>query len=137
MSKAGIFILIALAMLIIGCGANGVITDYGSQSTKVSGLKLSSGKSLEILTAGTVLTVPLTKIKSIRLHQDETKDFQQKMYCLAEVLFLDGTKVGTFNPNSSAAKAWVRSDVFLTGKSENGAFKILVNDVEKVDMVIQ
>lgn len=132
-----ILILIFASFLIFGCGASGVVTDYGKQSTRVTGMKLSSGKNLEILTAGTILTAPLTKIKSIRLHQDETKDFQQKMYCLAEVLFLDGTKVGTFNPNSNAAKAWVRSDLYINGKTESGTFQILINDVEKIDMTFQ
>lgn len=132
-----IFIILAAFIIFAGCGASGVITDYGKQATKVTGMKLSSGKSLEILTAGTILTVSLSNIKSIRLHQDETKDYQQKMYCLAEVLFLNGTKVGTFNPNSNAAKAWLRSDISIIGKSENGGFKILINDIEKVDMTIQ
>lgn len=124
-------------LLLAGCSASGVITDYGKQATKVTGMKLSSGKTLEILTAGTILTASLSNIKSIRLHQDETKDYQQKMYCLAEVLFLDGTKVGTFNPNSNAAKAWLRSDISIIGKTENGRFQILINDIEKVDMTIQ
>lgn len=129
--------LFAISLILIGCGASGVITDYGKQTTKVTGMKLSSGKNLEILTAGTLLYTPLSKIKSIRLHQDETKDYQQKMFCLAEVLFLDGTKVGTFNPNSNAAKAWVRSDLYIKGRAESGDFQILINDVEKLDMTFQ
>ncbi len=135
--KSIIPLLLIFMTILFGCGASGVVTDYGKQTTKVTGMKLSSGKSLEILTAGTLLTAPLNRIKSIRLHQDETKDFQQKMYCLAEVLFMDGTKVGTFNPNSNAAKAWVRSDIYVKGKTESGSFQILLNDVEKLDMTFQ
>lgn len=136
MKKLFPLILVSFAIF-MGCGASGVVTDYGKQTTKVTGMKLSSGKSLEILTAGTILTARLNRIKSIRLHQDETKDFQQKMYCLAEVLFMDGTKVGTFNPNSNAAKAWVRSDLYIKGKTESGDFQILINDIEKLDMTFQ
>lgn len=136
MIKNLIFITLSLFIL-SGCGASGVITDYGKQSTRVTGMKLSSGKTFDILTAGTLMQVPLTKVKSIRLHQDETKDYQKKLYCLAEVLFLDGTKVGTFNPNSNAAKAWVQSDMYIYAKTESGKFQILMNDVSKIDMTFQ
>lgn len=131
------FFILLLMFLFLGCGASGVVTDYGKQATRVTGMRLSNGKSLEILTAGTVLTAPLTEIKSLRLHQDESKNYQEKMYCLAEVLFLDGTKVGTFNPNSSNAKAWVRSDVYILGKTGSGDFKIIINDIEKLDITLQ
>ena len=130
-------ILLGIALLLVGCGANGVVTDFAKQTSRISNMKIDGGGDLDIFTGGTLFSVPLKKIRSLRLRQEETVNVGEKHFVLAEVMFADGTKYGTFNANSPTPKAWVRSDQFLFGKSAGGKVRILVGDIAKLDVTLE
>lgn len=132
-----LLLLFALVVFYSGCASSGVITDFGGTETKVTSAQMSTGDSFEILSAGTVLKIPISKVRSIRLQQNETKVFNGKHFLLAEIIYQDASKLGTLNTNSSTPKAWVRSDLFIMGKSDKGTYKALMGNVSKINFTIQ
>ncbi len=120
-----------MSLMLGGCTANGKVTDFNKKSTDVSSMRLSGPGTLKVYDGNAVRNIDLKGIKTLRMQTDETKTYNRELFCLTEIILKDGSRIGSFNKDR--AKAYVAVNSYLYGKTEGGEYRILLNDVSKIE----
>lgn len=131
--KNFILLLLVFTFIFISCTASGTVTDFNKKTIKVTSMKMDGTGALLIWNGNGFLNISLSKIKTIRIESDETKVFNKELFCLVEIIFKDGAVIGSLNDRGS--KAYVAAGHYLFGKMQNSLYKIILSDVDKIEMV--
>ncbi len=131
-SVAFLMCVTAFAFVLVGCAANGKVTDFNKLTTFVSKLHLPEAGDLNVLDGNAVREIPLKKIKTLRIQSDITTIHDRKLYGRAEIVFSNGDMIGSFKDRQ--AKVFVCVDHYLCGEAGDGEYRILLNDVSKLEI---
>ena len=128
--------VVSVASLILcGCAVSSKVTDFNSKTTYVNSMYLDDPGTLRVHDGNAVRELRLDKIKSLKISADVSKMFDRETYYLAEIVFKDGTIIGSFD--EKRAKAYVAVNRSLYGDAQGSEYRIMLNDVSKIDFGIR
>ncbi len=127
-----ILLVPVIAFVMGGCAANGKVTDFDRSTTSLSKMKLSDSGKLKIFDGNAVREVGLKKIKSLRIENDITTTYNRELFFRAEIVFRDGTMIGSLKKKQK--KAYVAVNYYLTGNAGGGPYSILLSNVYKLEI---
>lgn len=128
--------LVSVASLILfGCAVSGKVTDFNNKTTYVNSLYLDDPGTLRVHDGNAIREVRLDKMKSLSISADVSKMFDREMYYLAEIVFDDGTIIGSFDEKRT--KAYVAVNRTLHGEAHGSEYRIMLNDVLKIEFGIR
>ena len=128
--------IVSVASLILcGCAVSGKVTDFNSKTTYVNSMYLDDPGTLRVHDGNAVRELRLDKIKSLKISADVSKMFDREMYYLAEIVFENGTVIGSFD--EKRAKAYVVVNRALYGYAHGSEYRIMLNDVSKIEFGIR
>ena len=129
-------IIVSVASLIIcGCAVSGKVTDFNKKTTYVSSIYLDDPGTLRVHDGNAIRELYLTKIKVLRISADVSKMFNRELYYLAEIVFKDGTIIGSFD--EKRVKAYVAVNHNLFGYAQGSDYSIMLNDISKIEFGIR
>lgn len=126
-----LFFLISAAILTMGCATSGIVTDFNKRSTTLTDMKVEGNQRLRIYEGSAIRELKLSKIKSISIQADETRMLNRELYCLAEIVLLDGTAIGSFDEGKP--KAYIAGSQYIYGKDQHGAYRIIISDIARIE----
>ncbi len=74
----------------------------------------------------------MSDIKIIKVESDDTRNYNKKLYTRAEIIFRDGTIIGSLK--NKGKKAYIAADMYLRGTTPGGTFEILLGNVKTIEM---
>ncbi len=129
-----IFLLMPV-VLFNGCSIAATVTDINRKATNLRSIKLSERGGLKVLDGSLERDIKLKDIKTIHIQSDESKTFNRELFCLAKIVFKDGTTIGSFNDaKGQKAKAYIGVNDILQGKKTKDRFRIPLIDVLKIEI---
>ncbi len=128
-------ILSIASIIICGCAVSGKVTDFNKKTTYVNSIYLDDPGTLRVHDGNAVRELRLDKIKSLRISADVSKMFDRELYYLAEIVFKDGKIIGSFD--DKRAKAYISINRTLYGDAQGSEYRIMLNDVLKIDFGIR
>ena len=127
-----------LACLTASCTVGGKVTDIRDKSTVVRWLRVEGTRTLKVLDGDAPRRVPLARIRTMRIYGDMSRTYDRDLYYLAEIVFSDGTKIGsTGHSNDRRATAYVAVGDVLQGRTKAGDFEISLHDVSRLEIVLK
>lgn len=114
-----------------GCAVSGKVTDFNNKTTYVNSLYLDMPGTLRVHDGNAIRELSLEKIKSLKISADVSKMFDRELYYLAEIVCTDGAVIGSFEEKH--AKVYVAVNRSLYGNAQGSEYRIMLNDVSKID----
>ena len=128
-------ILSVVSVIICGCAVSGKVTDFNKKTTFVSSIYLDDPGTLKVHDGNSMRELLLTKIKVVRISADDSKMLNRELYYLAEIVFMDGTTIGSFD--EKRVKAYVAVNHRLFGYAQGSDYSIMLNDISKIEFGIR
>lgn len=123
---------IFFSFLILGCTINGNVTDFNRKTIKVNAIHLSDPGKLKVHDGNTFIELPLNRVRILRIQSDVSTIIDRELYCLAEIVFRDGTSWGSFENDNQ--KIYVASNYYIYGKTQNGIYRTMLNSISKIEL---
>lgn len=125
-----------LVVLINGCSIKGTVFNHSEFNVGVTRMTLKGQKRFKILQGETIRYIKLKEVEEIQIDPTETRQFERELYyLLTKVTFQSGESVESSTkekPGLSAPKAFICVNHEVTGRTEDGSFKISMSDVAKI-----
>lgn len=123
------------SIITCGCAVSGKVTDFNRKTTYVNSIYLDDPGTLKVHDGNAVRDLNIKKIKVLRISADVSKMFNRELYYLAEIVFMNGETIGSFD--EKRMKAYVAVNTCLYGDAQGSEYSIMLNDVSKIEFGIR